>query len=88
MTELIADGRTGTHFTSGDADDLAAAVQRLINNPVQLKQMRRLARAEFEAKYTAEINYGLMADVYQAALRIAAFGGSAEYRMQSENAMR
>ena len=88
MTELIADGRTGTHFTSGDADDLAVAVQRLIGNPVQLKQMRRLARAEFEAKYTAEINYGLMADVYQAALRIAAFGGSAEYRMQNENAMR
>jgi glycosyltransferase involved in cell wall biosynthesis len=74
MTELIADGRTGTHFVAGDPADLAAAVQRVLENPAKLQQMRRAARAEFEGKYTAEHNYGMLMDIYQAALRIAAFG--------------
>jgi glycosyltransferase involved in cell wall biosynthesis len=74
MTELISDGRTGTHFIAGDACDLAAAAQRMLENPAKLQQMRVAARAEFEAKYTAEHNYGMLMDIYQAALRIAAFG--------------
>ncbi len=74
MTELIADGRTGTHFVAGDPQDLAAAVERILANPAQLQKMRRLARAEFEARYTAEQNYGVLMDIYQTAQRIAAFG--------------
>jgi glycosyltransferase involved in cell wall biosynthesis len=64
MAELVDDGRTGLHFQAGDAADLAARVQALLADKGRLALMRRQARAEFEAKYTADINYGLLRDLY------------------------
>jgi glycosyltransferase involved in cell wall biosynthesis len=72
ITELIEDGRTGCLFTAGDPDHLAAIVASLWRKPELLRAMRRSARATFEAKYTAEANYGRLMNIYEKAVnRIA-----------------
>jgi glycosyltransferase involved in cell wall biosynthesis len=69
MAELVADGRTGVHFTAGDSDDLAAAVGRLLVDANQLQSMRIEARKEFEARCTADQNARILSGVYDTALR-------------------
>jgi glycosyltransferase involved in cell wall biosynthesis len=55
-------------FRPGDPEDLASQVDGLLSQPELLRRMRREARAEFEAKYTAEINYLALMEIYGAAL--------------------
>lgn len=66
--ELVRHGRNGVHFRSGDAADLARQIGRLTAGPDGLSGMRRGARREYEEKYTAERNYGLLARIYAAAV--------------------
>lgn len=65
---IIEDGRTGLLFRSGDPEDLAEKVDWLLTHPEELKRMRREARAEFEAKYTAERNYERLMAIYREVL--------------------
>ena len=67
MAEIVEDGRTGLLFTPGDAGDLAAKVEWVLEHPARLGRMRREARAEFEAKYTAARNYEMLMEVYERA---------------------
>lgn len=64
IAELVDSGRTGLHFRPGDAEDLAAKVEWMLANRPKLAQMRQEARAEFEAKYTAERNYHKLIEIY------------------------
>lgn len=68
MVEIVEDGRTGLHFTAGDADDLAAKVEWGWSHPDEMKIMGRQARAEYEAKYTADRNYEMLINIYQHAI--------------------
>ena len=68
MEEIVADGRTGLHFTPGDAADLAAKVQWAWAHPEEMAAMGRAARAEYEAKYTAERNYEMLMEIYEKVL--------------------
>ena len=65
IAELVDAGRTGLHFQPGNAADLANKVEWALANPAELAQMRQAARAEFEAKYTAEKNYSQLIEIYQ-----------------------
>ncbi len=65
MEEIVADGRTGLHFTPGNADDLAAKVEWAFTHPKEMEAMGLEARAEYEAKYTAERNYQMLMEIYQ-----------------------
>jgi glycosyltransferase involved in cell wall biosynthesis len=65
MQEIVEDGRTGLHFTPGDADDLAAKVDWAWTHPDEMQEMGRAARAEYEFKYTAERNYQMLMEIYQ-----------------------
>jgi FkbM family methyltransferase len=69
MQEIVQDGRTGLHFTPGDADDLAAKVDWAWTRPDLMKVMGQEARREYEAKYTAERNYEMLAEIYQHTLQ-------------------
>jgi glycosyltransferase involved in cell wall biosynthesis len=69
--ELVDDGRTGLLFRSGDSDDLARAMTWADAHRSELTEMRKAARAEFESKYTAERNYGVLMDIYGRAGRAA-----------------
>jgi len=67
--ELIDNGRTGLHFRSGDAKDLAAKTESLWRDQQALGRMRKEARAEYEAKYTAEQNCRMLMNIYLTSLR-------------------
>jgi len=68
MAEIVEDGRTGLHFTPGDPEDLAAKVEWAWTHPKEMEVMGRAARAEYEAKYTAEHNYPMLMGIYQRAI--------------------
>jgi glycosyltransferase involved in cell wall biosynthesis len=68
MQELVSHGHTGLHFCPGDPDDLAARTQELSDDCDALELMRRNARREFEAKYTADKNYQLLTRIYEQVL--------------------
>jgi glycosyltransferase involved in cell wall biosynthesis len=68
MQEIVADGRTGLHFTAGDPEDLAAKVEWAWAHPKEMAEMGRAARAEYEAKYTAERNYQMLMEIYRKVL--------------------
>jgi len=70
MQEIVEDGRTGLHFTPGDADDLAAKVEWAWTHPDEMQEMGRAARAEYEFKYTAERNYPMLMEIYERAIAI------------------
>lgn len=67
LQEIVADGRTGLHFTPADPQDLAAKVQWAWEHRDDMAIMGKEARAEFEAKYTAEKNYLMLMELYQRA---------------------
>jgi len=71
MAELVDHGRVGLRFRPEDPEDLAAQVEWLLSHPEKHARMRRQARAEFEAKYTAERNYQSLMEIYQSALENA-----------------
>ncbi len=68
IAELIANGQTGLHFRPGDSEDLAAKVEWALAHPGELARMRREARTEFEAKYTAKKNYQRLMEIYASAI--------------------
>jgi len=74
MATLIDNERTGLHFQPGDPEDLAAKIEWLLSHPEALDQMRKEARAEYEAKYTAERNYQLLIEIYARAIENARKG--------------
>ena len=67
--ELVRHGETGLQFHPGDPADLVAQVQRLQNDDGLLLRMRAAARAEFEARYTADANYVALLGIYEAAIK-------------------
>ncbi len=68
MAEIVDEGRTGFHFQAGNPRDLARVINLAEKSPRQLAAMRLEARREFELKYTAERNYGLMMAAYERAI--------------------
>ena len=65
--DIVDHGRTGLRFTPGDGADLAAKVREALADRNKLAEMRRAARAEFEAKYTGPRNHEMLMAVYQQA---------------------
>jgi len=63
--EIVTDGKTGLHFSPGDPNDLAAKIEWAWTHPGEMTAMGRAARAEYEAKYTAERNYAMLMGIYQ-----------------------
>jgi len=68
LAELIRDGKTGLLFNPGDADDLAAKVNWLWNHPEESECMGRIARLEYEQKYTSDKNYQILIEIYKKAI--------------------
>lgn len=68
MSSMVDHRRTGLHFQPGDPKDLAEKVNWVVNNPDEFNKMRFEARKEYERKYTAEINYKMLMDIYKTAI--------------------
>jgi glycosyltransferase involved in cell wall biosynthesis len=71
MSSLVDPGRTGLHVRPGDPIDLIDKVEWTLMHPANLERMRGEARAEFEGRYTAEINHGRLVEIYELAAREA-----------------
>jgi glycosyltransferase involved in cell wall biosynthesis len=67
MEEIVDHGRTGLHFRPGDPQDLAQAVRWSLEHPDELAEMGRNARRQYELRYTPEVNYRLLMDIYDKA---------------------
>lgn len=65
---IVEAGRTGSLFTPGDPEDLAAKVRELLSRPDALTRMRAAARQEYLNKYTAEANHRLLCRIYEGVL--------------------
>lgn len=68
MSRLIAHGKTGFHFRAGDAEDLAFQLRRIHADGHEVAAMRVAARREFDGKYTAERNFEMLMEIYQATI--------------------
>lgn len=77
MTEVVEDGVTGLHVNPCDPTDLAAKVRWAYDHPEAICEMGRNARAAYEDRYTAERNYAMLMDIYDAAIRERAAAGAA-----------
>ncbi len=65
---MVLEGKTGLHFSPGDPTSLAEKVNWLWEHPVEMAEMGRNARREYEEKYTAEKNYDMLMAIYQQAI--------------------
>lgn len=68
MKETVTDGLTGVLFRADDPADLARKVEWAWSHPNQLESMGKMARAEFERKYTGEKNLRMLEEIYRQAL--------------------
>jgi len=65
MQEIVHDGVTGLHFTPSDAADIAEKVQWAWSHPEETSTMGIRARAEYESKYSAARNFGMLTEIYE-----------------------
>jgi len=68
MAELVEDGKTGLLFEPGNAENLAAKMKWMLDNPDACIEMGKNARKEFEKKYTAGKNFEILMDIYNTVL--------------------
>jgi glycosyltransferase involved in cell wall biosynthesis len=68
LGEIVTDGHTGLLFEPGDARDLADKLAWAQANPGRMAEMGRNARAQYEAEFSAEVNYRRLLAIYDEAL--------------------
>jgi len=68
MQEIVQDRRTGLHFAPGDTADLAAKAEWAWSHPEETSAMGVAARAEFEAKYSADRNFQMLTKIYESVI--------------------
>jgi glycosyltransferase involved in cell wall biosynthesis len=71
VASIIKDRETGLLFEPGNAEALAKAMMRLWEDEEACLVMGKKARAEFEAKYTADRNYEMLTDIYEKTIKRA-----------------
>jgi glycosyltransferase involved in cell wall biosynthesis len=76
LIDIVEHGRTGLLFDVGDSADLAKTIAWAEAHPERMAEMGRAARAEYEARYTAESNYQLLMEIYQHAIDDHAAAGA------------
>jgi glycosyltransferase involved in cell wall biosynthesis len=69
MAELITDKTNGLLFNPGDAADLADKARYLASHPLELASLGKAARLEFETKYTSQIAYNRLLEIYDTAIK-------------------
>lgn len=68
LTTLVENKINGLHYHSEDADDLAKKVDWAWNHPAEMRKMGDAAYDDFQKKYSAEINYTQLMEIYHDAI--------------------
>jgi glycosyltransferase involved in cell wall biosynthesis len=69
MKEIVRNQSTGLLFRAGDPADLATKVWHAWTNREPMQKLGRQARKEYETKYTAELNYRMLRNIYDGVLK-------------------
>jgi len=65
MPELVDDGQNGLHFEAGDAEELAAQMAAMWQNPKRAMEFGRTARAKAETEFDPDVHYQKIYEWYQ-----------------------
>lgn len=68
LADIVADGRTGLLYEPGNPRDLADKMAWALAYPEQMAVMGRNARAQYEAEFSAEVNYRRLMEIYGEAM--------------------
>ncbi len=68
MAEIVEDQVTGLLFEPGNAVDLATKLRWALDHPLEMAVMGKNARMKYQEKYTADINYNMLLEIYREAV--------------------
>lgn len=68
LADIVCDGETGLLFEPGNPHDLAGKMAWAQAHPEQMAAMGRKARAQYEAEFSAEVNYRRLMEIYDGVL--------------------
>lgn len=71
LADLICEGETGLLFEPGNPDDLAKKMAWALADPERMAEMGRKARAQYEAEFSADVNYQQLMAIYEDVIREA-----------------
>jgi glycosyltransferase involved in cell wall biosynthesis len=66
--EIVRDGFSGWQFTPGDAQHLAAVVQKAWADPAEMQRRGVLARQQYDEQYSLAQNYTMLKNIYETAI--------------------
>lgn len=64
MPEIVEENKTGIFFQYGSPNSLTEAVRKAWNSPNEMTRMGKLGRVEYMSKYTAQVNYEALMQIY------------------------
>ena len=70
VPELVKDNETGLTFEAGDAEDLRAKIEFLLNSPGRIVEMGKNARKFVEEELNAEKYYNKLVSIYRRLLEL------------------
>lgn len=68
LADIVRDGVTGLLFEPSNAQDLADKLAWALAHPQQMAAMGHTARTQYEAEFSAAVNYRRLMEIYEAAL--------------------
>lgn len=68
LADIVRDGETGLLFEPDNPRDLADKMAWALSHPEQMAAMGRTARAQYEAEFSAEVNYRRLMEIYAGVL--------------------
>lgn len=71
LADIVTDGKTGLLFEPGNARDLADKLAWALTHPGEMRAMGDMARAQYEAEFSAEVNYRRLLGIYGEAMEQA-----------------
>ncbi len=69
LPDIVEEGVAGALFEAGNAQDLLRTLRSLWTDQDRLAKLAAGARETFEKKYTADINYRMLIDIYRTAIK-------------------
>ncbi|ODU50257.1 MAG: transferase [Thiobacillus sp. SCN 63-374] len=82
LADIMRDGETGLLFDPGNPHDLADKMGWALANPERMAEMGRKARAQYEAEFSAEVNYRRLMEIYDGVLAEQRQAKDASYKIQ------
>ena len=68
LADIVRDGKTGLLFEPGNPQDLADKLAWAQAHPEEMAAMGRNARTQYEAEFSAEVNYRRLMEIYDGVL--------------------